>query len=354
MPRLAVLPDYLKPGLDAVFVGTAVGIRSAAVGGYYAGRGNQFWELLYRSGLTPVRLSPDGSGDILAYGLDLTDLAKRRASSRDAELLREGLRRGGVHRQGRPTQAPLGSHSTGRLRRRSLAGTSAKAVTSHSAGNPGRSPRRWCSSCRARPARTATPRPSRARPRSSTGSAPSAGACGERRRNDGPTRLPSLGQRRRHWRAHATPPDDGRLRSLRLARGRGGEADPEGRAGVPEAPRGPRSVSVPPGRPGPHDRLCRRGRLPAPTDRRLSVRLPPAGDQRKDEQAHEGAPSGRWLDRGLDRDTGVGDRRRRDAAARPPQEKAGRLLVESAALHALPEAEHAENLPGVGDPEQEV
>jgi TDG/mug DNA glycosylase family protein len=84
-----VLPDYLKPDLDAVFVGTAVGIRSAAVGGYYAGRGNQFWELLYQSGLTPVRLSPDCSGHILAYGLDLTDLAKRRASSRDSELLRE-------------------------------------------------------------------------------------------------------------------------------------------------------------------------------------------------------------------------------------------------------------------------
>jgi TDG/mug DNA glycosylase family protein len=84
-----VLPDHLKPDLDAVFVGTAVGIRSAAVGGYYAGRGNQFWELLYRSGLTPVRLSPDGSGHILAYRLGLTDLAKRRASSSDSELLRE-------------------------------------------------------------------------------------------------------------------------------------------------------------------------------------------------------------------------------------------------------------------------
>ena len=89
MPRRAVLPDYLEPGLDVIFVGTAVGVRSAAVGGYYAGRGNQFWELLYRSGLTPVRLGPDRSADLLAGGLGLTDLAKRRASRRDAELLRE-------------------------------------------------------------------------------------------------------------------------------------------------------------------------------------------------------------------------------------------------------------------------
>jgi TDG/mug DNA glycosylase family protein len=89
MPRSTILPDYVEPGLDAIFVGTAVGIRSAAIGGYYAGRSNQFWELLYRSGLTPVRLCPERSGDLLGYGLGLTDLAKRRASSRDSELLRE-------------------------------------------------------------------------------------------------------------------------------------------------------------------------------------------------------------------------------------------------------------------------
>lgn len=33
---------------------------------------------------------------------------------------------------------------------------------------------------------------------------------------------------------------------------------------------------------------------------------------------------------------------------------AGRLLVETAAPHALPEADRAENLPGVGDPEQDL
>lgn len=45
-----------------------------------------------------------------------------------------------------------------------------------------------------------------------------------------------------------------------------------------------------------------------------------------------------------------------DGVTRPLdlRRKASRLLVEAAALHALPEAEHAENLPGVGDPEQEL
>jgi hypothetical protein len=45
-----------------------------------------------------------------------------------------------------------------------------------------------------------------------------------------------------------------------------------------------------------------------------------------------------------------------DGVTRPLdlRRKASRLLVEAAGLHALPEAEQAENLPGVGDPEQEL
>lgn len=48
-----VLPDYLAPDLRAVFAGTAAGERSAALGHYYAGRDNEFWSLLHKSGLTP-------------------------------------------------------------------------------------------------------------------------------------------------------------------------------------------------------------------------------------------------------------------------------------------------------------
>jgi len=43
---MAVLPDYLAPGLKVVFCGTAVGEQSAARGHYFAGRGNDFWRLL--------------------------------------------------------------------------------------------------------------------------------------------------------------------------------------------------------------------------------------------------------------------------------------------------------------------
>ena len=82
-----VLPDYLAPGLRAVFVGTSVARHSASVGHYYAGPGNEFWRLLGASGLTGRTLVPEHDADILAFGLGLTDLAKRRVSSSDAGLV---------------------------------------------------------------------------------------------------------------------------------------------------------------------------------------------------------------------------------------------------------------------------
>lgn len=81
-----ILPDYLKPGLRAVFVGTAVGTRSAARGHYYSGPGNAFWELLYNGGLTANRLYPEDDARILDYGFGLTDLVKSKAASSDAGL----------------------------------------------------------------------------------------------------------------------------------------------------------------------------------------------------------------------------------------------------------------------------
>ncbi len=47
------------------------------IGHYYAGRGNQFWNFLYESGLTPVRLAPEEDHRLLEFGFGLTDLVKR-------------------------------------------------------------------------------------------------------------------------------------------------------------------------------------------------------------------------------------------------------------------------------------
>ncbi|HET7215847.1 MAG TPA: mismatch-specific DNA-glycosylase [Terriglobia bacterium] len=75
------LPDYLRPGLRLVFVGFNPGERSARVGHYYAGRGNQFWNFLYESALTPVLLRPEDDHRILEFGFGLTDIVKRWSNS---------------------------------------------------------------------------------------------------------------------------------------------------------------------------------------------------------------------------------------------------------------------------------
>jgi double-stranded uracil-DNA glycosylase len=72
----AVLPDVLRPGLRVIFCGTAVGKKSAQVGAYYAGPGNQFWPTLFRTGLTPRQLTPHEFATVVEYGIGLTDIAK--------------------------------------------------------------------------------------------------------------------------------------------------------------------------------------------------------------------------------------------------------------------------------------
>lgn len=79
------LPDLLGNDLLLVICGTAVGERSAKTGLYYAGRGNNFWEVLHDVGLTRER-KPLESKDyekLLTYGIGLTDIIKGKAGSDD-------------------------------------------------------------------------------------------------------------------------------------------------------------------------------------------------------------------------------------------------------------------------------
>jgi TDG/mug DNA glycosylase family protein len=80
-----VLPDVLASRLKVVFCGTAAGTTSAARGAYYAGRGNKFWPVLHRVGLTPRCLAPVEFRDLLRYGIGLTDLAQK-TSGTDKQL----------------------------------------------------------------------------------------------------------------------------------------------------------------------------------------------------------------------------------------------------------------------------
>ena len=70
------LPDVLRPGLRLVFCGTAAGTKSAAVGAYYAGPGNQFWRVLATTGLTPRQLAPAEFTSLPDFGIGLTDMSK--------------------------------------------------------------------------------------------------------------------------------------------------------------------------------------------------------------------------------------------------------------------------------------
>jgi double-stranded uracil-DNA glycosylase len=71
-----MLRDYVAADLSVIFCGTAAGTRSAAVGHYYAGRGNKFWRTIHEIGLTDRALQPEDDGDCLEFGFGFTDLAK--------------------------------------------------------------------------------------------------------------------------------------------------------------------------------------------------------------------------------------------------------------------------------------
>jgi len=74
---MRTLPDYLRKGMRMILVGANPSDRSARVGHYYAGRGNQFWPILYESGVIPEPLGYEDDRRIIEFGIGLTDLVKR-------------------------------------------------------------------------------------------------------------------------------------------------------------------------------------------------------------------------------------------------------------------------------------
>lgn len=63
--------------MKLIIVGCNPGDRSARVGHYYAGRTNQFWPMLYDSGVIPEPLEYSDDRRILEFGIGMTDLVKR-------------------------------------------------------------------------------------------------------------------------------------------------------------------------------------------------------------------------------------------------------------------------------------
>ena len=88
------VPDVIAPGLKVLFCGINPSLYSAAVGHHFARPGNRFWPALHRSGFTPRQLQPWEDGDLLEYGLGLTNIVPR-ATAAASELSYEELLQGG-------------------------------------------------------------------------------------------------------------------------------------------------------------------------------------------------------------------------------------------------------------------
>ncbi|MEX2238016.1 MAG: mismatch-specific DNA-glycosylase [Dehalococcoidia bacterium] len=94
--------DYLRPGLDLVFVGINPGMASEAAGRHYAGPGNHFWPLLHESGIVPELLTYRNDERVLDFNIGMTNMVMRASRGLDdltleelkagAEILREKLR----------------------------------------------------------------------------------------------------------------------------------------------------------------------------------------------------------------------------------------------------------------------
>jgi double-stranded uracil-DNA glycosylase len=77
MDPVSDVPDLLAPGLRVLFVGINPGRRSAAAHAHFANPRNDFWRLVYESGLTPELLGPERQREALDHGIGITNAALR-------------------------------------------------------------------------------------------------------------------------------------------------------------------------------------------------------------------------------------------------------------------------------------
>jgi TDG/mug DNA glycosylase family protein len=77
------LPDILANDLDVVFCGLNPGLRAAAAGHHFVGRGNRFWPVLFRSGFTPRLFEPADDRLLLDEGCGLTTAVGRPTAGAD-------------------------------------------------------------------------------------------------------------------------------------------------------------------------------------------------------------------------------------------------------------------------------
>ncbi|PYT79578.1 MAG: mismatch-specific DNA-glycosylase [Acidobacteria bacterium] len=92
---MQTLPDYLRKGMKLIIVGCNPSESSVRVGHYYAGRGNEFWPILYESGVVPEPFDYHDDRRVIEFGIGLTDLVKRPTKGVE-ELKREDFAEGRI------------------------------------------------------------------------------------------------------------------------------------------------------------------------------------------------------------------------------------------------------------------
>ena len=75
------LPDYLRTGLDLVFVGINPGLSSAKAGHYFHNPSNRFWPAVTQAGIFDPPLDAESDGKAISQGVGFTDLVKRATSN---------------------------------------------------------------------------------------------------------------------------------------------------------------------------------------------------------------------------------------------------------------------------------
>ncbi|MEU5162097.1 G/U mismatch-specific DNA glycosylase [Streptomyces sp. NPDC020875] len=92
--RDSTVDDVVAPGLSVLFCGINPSLMSAVTGHHFARPGNRFWPVLRLSGFTPRQLAPAEQGELLSYGLGITNVVAR-ATARADEVSAAEFREGG-------------------------------------------------------------------------------------------------------------------------------------------------------------------------------------------------------------------------------------------------------------------
>ena len=90
---MAGIRDIVAPHLRALFIGINPGLRSAALGHNFAGKGNPFWRLLHAARLIDEPIDFVHERRLLEHGFGISNLCSRPTRSA-SELSREELAAG--------------------------------------------------------------------------------------------------------------------------------------------------------------------------------------------------------------------------------------------------------------------